>query len=51
MYAGKRARHMMGCAPAGSRDVAAVLGCGWGVRGTVVGPGNTSSPHIYPEAL
>ena len=41
---------MMGCAPAGSRDVVAALGCYWGVWGMEVGPRITAPPHIYPEA-
>ena len=49
--AAKCAHHMMGCAPAGSRDVSAALGCGWGVRGTEVGPGSTAPPYIYLEVL
>ena len=50
MSAGKFACSTMGCAPAGSGYVAAALGCGWGFRGTRVGPKNTSPPHIYLEA-
>ena len=51
MSAGKCARHMMGCATSGSGDVSAALGCGRWVWGTVMGPGSTSSPQIYPGAL
>ena len=41
----------MVCAPAGSGDVAAELGCNWGVQGTAMGPGSTDHSHINPEAL
>ena len=47
MSAGEFACHTMGCAPTGYRDVAAALGCSWGVGGTLVGHGSTAPPHIY----
>ena len=50
MSAGKFAYHMMGCALAGSGDVAAALGCCWVVLGTAVGTGRTAPPHIYLES-
>ena len=38
--------HTMECDPAGSGDVAASMGCCWGVLGTSVGLGSTAHPHI-----
>ena len=49
--AGKCVHHMMGYATSGYGDVAAALVCGWGVRGTAMGPGSTAPPHIHPKAL
>ena len=51
MSFGKGIRQTMGCAPLGLGEVRAALGCGGNYQGMVVGPGSTTPPHMYLEAL
>ena len=50
MSFGKGISHTMGCAPLGFGEVRAALGCGGNSQDMAVGPGNTTPPHMYPEA-
>ena len=48
--AGNCVYHTMGGSPAGSEDMAAALGCRWGVQGTYMGTGSTDPTQIYSGA-